>query len=409
MENLAEKIKPAYPDWGLFVIVFILVGIGLLAVASSSHAIAYDDYGDSSFYLNRQLKWALGGFVIMILLMGVNYKVWMRLSPFFYLFSLILLIMVFIPEFGREGNFAKRWIEIMGIRFQPSELFKLAIYLYFPYLLTKEHREKQKNSKRGKDGFEMTVDDYLSRSSQAFEEAAFGQSEDANKKFTQVMILMAVGLFLIVLEPDFSTAAIIVMNIFIIFFLAGMPLKPIMKLTVIAVPVLLLIAILQPYRLARITTFLDPWGVDASKDAYQIIQSLYAFGHGGFWGAGMGNSIQKYFYLPEAHTDFIFSIIAEETGFIGAGFVIFLFVLFFYRSYYLAQRAPDNYSKLVMLALGTMISLQAFINIAITMGVLPVTGMTLPFISYGGTSLLINLTAVGIMLNISRYQVDKNS
>jgi len=359
----------SHPDFFMLAIAFLLASFGLVAVYSASFAIGYDRYNDANYFFSKQLKWAFLGFTALLITMNIPYNFLRRLSPFMFLTMVVLLVLVLIPEIGVERNNAHRWLGIGNMTFQPTEPLKVVICLYFSHLLVKRADVI--------DDFKLTVQ--------------------------PILILLAACVGLIMLQPDFSTSVIMVIITFTLLFAAGVRIKHLAMIIAAALPLVALLAILKPYRVARLLTFLDPWEANTLKEGYQIINSLYAFGNGGITGVGFGAGIQKLFYLPEPHTDFIFAIIGEELGLIGAISIIILFALFFWRGLFIASHVNDSYAKLVVIGITVMISIQAFMNIGITIGLLPVTGMTLPFISYGGTSLLVTLIATGIILNISRY------
>jgi cell division protein FtsW len=353
----------------MLALAFLLTSFGLVAVYSASFAIGYDKYNDANYFFFKQLKWAFLGFTALLIAMNIPYKFLRKLSPLMFLTMVVLLVLVLIPEIGVERNNAQRWLGIGNMTFQPTEPLKVVICLYFSHLLVKRA-------------------DVIG---------------DFKLSVQPILILLAVCVGLIMLQPDFSTAIMMIIITFTLLFAAGVSFKHFFMIIAAMLPIAAVLAILKPYRVARLLTFLNPWEADSLKEGYQIINSLYAFGNGGITGVGFGAGLQKLFYLPEPHTDFIFAIIGEELGLIGTISIIILFALFFWRGLHIAMRVNDSYAKLVALGITVMISIQAFMNIGITIGLLPVTGMTLPFISYGGTSLLITLIATGIMLNISRY------
>ncbi|OEF96754.1 putative lipid II flippase FtsW [Desulfuribacillus alkaliarsenatis] len=356
------------PDFFLLTITFVLTCFGLVAVYSASFAISFERYHDASYFFTRQLMWAILGFIALLITMNIPYKFLRKLSPLMFFVTLFLLVIVLIPGIGVERNFAQRWIGFGPILIQPSELLKVVISIYFAHYLSKRLDRM--------DEFKETVQ--------------------------PILIMLAICFGLIMLQPDFSTAVIIAIITFTLLFSAGARIKHLFLVGVAMLPLVIIMAIWKPYRIKRLMTFLDPWAADSLKEGYQIIHSLYAFGNGGISGVGFGAGLQKLFYLPEPHTDFIFSIIGEELGLIGAISIILLFALFLWRGLLISSKVEDPFGSLLALSLTVMISVQAFMNIAITIGMLPVTGLTLPFISYGGSSLLVTLIATGIILNISR-------
>lgn len=357
------------PDFFLLVIAFLLTCFGLVAVYSASFAIGLERHGDSSYFFIRQLKWAVLGLVAMFVTMNIPYKIYRQLSPIAFAGSVVLLVLVIIPEIGIERNFARRWLGVGSMLFQPSEILKVVICIYFAHLLAKKLD---------------VIDDF-------------------NQSVKPILLLLGTCFLLIMLQPDFSTAVMIALITFALFFASGVRLKHLTLMGLAVLPLIAIAAIIKPYRVKRLLTFLNPWEADGLKEGYQIIHSLYAFGNGGVTGVGFGAGLQKLFYLPEPHTDFIFSIIGEELGLIGSIAIIALFALFFWRGLRISMRLEDSYGSLLALGLTVMICMQAFINMGITVSLLPVTGMTLPFISYGGSSLLVTLASTGLLLNLSRY------
>ncbi len=358
------------PDFFLLIIVFLLTCFGLVAVYSASFAIGYDKFHNANHFFYNQSKWAVLGFSCLLVTMNIPYTFFRKLSPLMFAGCLGMLVVVLMPGIGIERNNAQRWLGIGEMmQFQPSELMKIAVCLYFSHLLIKKQ----------------------------------DSIEDFRKSIFPILFLMGICVVLIVLQPNFSMAVLIAVSTFTLLFVAGARIKHLLYMAGAVIPVGLVVAIMRPYRVQRLLTFLDPWGANQSDEAYQITNSLYAFGNGGITGVGFGAGLQKLFYLPEPHTDFIFSIIGEELGLIGTVSIVLLFALFCWRGIYIANRASDPYATLVAVGLTVLIALQAFMNMGIAIGLLPVTGMTLPFISYGGSSLLVTLFSTGIILNISRY------
>ncbi|OEH85414.1 cell division protein FtsW [Desulfuribacillus stibiiarsenatis] len=363
------QVQRKLPDFFLLTIALLLTGFGLVAVYSASFAIGYENYHNANFFFVKQLMWATLGIGVLFFTMNIPYNFFRKLSPLMFLGVFVLLVLLIIPGVGIERNYATRWIGIGPLVVQPSEVLKVVICLYFPYLITKKI-------------------DVL---------------DDFKKGVMPIIVLMGVCFLLIMVQPDFSTAAMIAFLTVALLFAAGVRIKHLFGVALAGVPFLLLMAIFKPYRVKRLFTFFNPEQADQLKEGYQIMHSLYAFANGGITGVGFGAGLQKLFYLPEPHTDFIFAIIGEELGLIGTIAIIILFALFFWRGLFIASRSEELYAKLAAIGITVMISFQAFVNMGITVGLLPVTGMTLPFISYGGSSLLITLFATGILLNISRY------
>lgn len=356
------------PDYALMLAIAILLGIGLVMVYSSSVVKAQDQFRDGFFYLKRQGLWILVGIPVMLAAMYLPYPVLQRWAKPFFIVSLVLLAVVLIPGVGMTVKGARRWIGYGGLQFQPSELMKIALVVFMGDLLTR--REKR-------------LGRFL-------------------KGFLPPVTIIGLVFGLIMLEPDMGTALATGGTAVVMLFAAGASVWHLGGLVLAGVPALIALIIFEPYRMARLTSFLDPFK-DPQDTGYHIIQALYALGSGGLFGLGLGRSRQKFWYLPEQHTDFIFSILAEELGFIGAGTVILLFFFVAWRGYRIAVQAPDRFSSLLAVGVTTLIILQACINIGVNTSSMPITGITLPFISYGGSSLLFTMAGAGILLGISRH------
>ncbi|MDM8312469.1 MULTISPECIES: stage V sporulation protein E [Clostridium] len=364
MEFFKDKKKQEV-DFVLFTIVMLLLAIGIIMVYSaSSYSALYKDK-DSMLYLKKQLIFGTLGVISMMIVMKIDYHKYKKWSPWILLGCIPLLLLVFVFP---DRNGAQRWIEIGPLTFQPSELTKYAIVLFLSSSVANKG-ERIKDLKQGLFPYLLVSGFYAG---------------------------------LILAEKNLSIATVIMMVTLIILFVAGAKAKHIFGLVVPALgAAVLALAFSADYRRARMLNFLNPWK-DAAGDGYQLVQSFYALGSGKLLGLGLGNSRQKCFYMPEPHNDFIFSIIGEELGFVGAVFVISLFILFIWRGILIAQRAKDTYGTLLAIGITSIIAVQAIINIAVVTGSMPVTGVPLPFISYGGTSLVITMTAMGILLNISK-------
>lgn len=361
------QTKRGNPDFFLLFVTLVLVGFGLVMVLSASSIIALQKYGDMWYFTRRQAIWILLGLFAMGVLMNIPYVKFQKWFLWLTLASLLLLILVLIPFFGIKVSGARSWLGTDSFRIQPSEFAKLAIILYLSALI----------SKKGE------------------------QFRDFKKGLFPAMTVTALFALLIALQPDFGTAAILTGIALAVIVAGGANLK---HLFVIGTPVLLgmgLLALKFPHVIQRLTSFHDPWS-DPYGAGFHLIQSYYAFGHGGITGVGFGRSIQKYEYLPHPHNDFIFSVIAEELGFIGVCFVIFLYMLLIWRILFLCQRMRESFCTLVGVGVTSMIGIQAFINIGGASGVIPISGVPLPLISYGGSSMLVTLMGIGIILSISR-------
>ena len=357
------------PDWAILGCVLTLLSIGLLMVGSSSSVRALETLNDSFYYLKRQALWSIIGLGVMAWTIRLDYQVIRKYARVFFLLTLVSIIVVLIPGIGQVAGGARRWLVIGPLRFQPSELMKLAIVVYVAWALSRAP-ERVKSFTRG---------------------------------ILPYVILLGVVFLLILQQPDFGTAAAVAFTVVLMLFAAGARLGHLALLGVAALPVGVYAVVGQEYRLSRWEAYINPFA-DPQGSGFHIIQALYALGSGGLFGLGLGNSRQKFFYLPAEHTDFIFAILGEEIGFVGAVLVIGLFILLAWRGYNTAARAPDNFSSLLAAGITTMIVLQAMLNIAVVCGLLPITGVPLPLVSFGGSSLVPTLAGVGLLLNISRHR-----
>lgn len=365
-------VRPKSPDFILFFAVIALLSFGVVMVYSSSAVSAYVNFNDSYYFLKRQIIWVTLGVAAMLLTLNMDYHVWRKWATPTLILTIVLLILVLIPGLGKVVNGARRWLGFGSLYLQPSEIAKLSMVL--------------------------------------FSSASLASNQDKITSFIkgvvpQLLILLVV-FGLILKEPDLGTALAIGGTIFILLFTAGAKLSQLTSLGFVGVTGIIAAIILEPYRLKRLLAFSDPWA-DPLNTGYHIIQSLYALGSGGLFGVGLGRSREKFLYLPEPHTDFIFAILGEELGLIGTVAVILLFFLFAWRGFKVAIAAPDIYGSLLAAGLTTMIIMQALMNIAVVTASMPVTGIPLPFISFGGSALIFTLFGVGILLNISRYVHNK--
>jgi cell division protein FtsW len=354
-------------DLGIIVSVFFLSAMGMLMVYSTSSVYALEKFGDQSYFLKHHIVYLFIGLVGMVGLMFIDYRVLRRFAYPMYVAGLFLLVLVLIPGIGKDVSGARRWMDIGFITFQPSEVAKFLLIIYLAHSLAKK-RDKM-------DTFWVGCVSH---------------------------ILMA-GLYvaLILLEPDFGTATILVVSLFGMLFIGEAKVKYLVILGVFSLAFLALAVLTEGYRMSRVLSFIDPWK-DPLGSGYQSIQSFVAFGLGGFWGSGLGDSSQKLFFLPQAHTDFIFSIIGEELGFIGVLLIVSGFVFFVFRCLKVALNAPDVFGCYLVFGCTLLIGIQAGTNMAVAVGLFPTKGLTLPFISYGGTSLISSLGAVGMILSVSR-------
>ena len=354
-------------DLPFLILTVLLVAIGVVMMFSASYARAYmEEEGNSTYYFFRQAMFAGAGIVIMWIVSRVNYQLWRPLAPVILLGSVGLLLLV--PFIGIEEGGATRWISLFGITtFQPSEIAKLGVVLMFAAMIS-SFRERMQTFRYGV------------------------------LPFAAILLVIA---GLLALEPHLSATVIILATGAAMMFLGGTRLRWFaLGIVAVAAAAFLYLQVFS-YADARITAWRDPFS-DPSDNGYQIVQSLYAIGSGGLMGLGFGRSRQKYLYLPEEHNDYILPIICEELGFIGAMLIILLFVMLIVRGYWIAMHARDRFGSLVAAGLTTLLMLQVFFNIGVVTNFLPATGISLPFFSYGGTALLLQLFEMGLVLNISR-------
>lgn len=356
------------PDYILIITILSLVVFGLIMLSSASAVLSYEKFGHNYYYFSHQLLFGVVfGLIGFIIASKIDYHYWRKLASFLLLITLVLLILVFIPGFSYEYGGARRWINIGPLTFQPTEVAKLTFLLYLATWLEK----RRKGIHDFQSGF-----------------------------LPFITILGIVGL-LIVLQPDIGTLSIIILSAIIVYFVAGAKLPHLALLGAGGTALFFILIKMAPYRMARLTVFLNP-EIDPHGIGYQINQALLAIGSGGLFGRGLGKSVQKYNYLPEVAGDSIFAVIAEELGFIRVLILITLFLILAIRGFAIAKRAPDLYGRLVASGIVSWVSFQAFINISAIVGLIPLTGLPLPFISYGGSALLFTLIAMGVLINVSK-------
>ncbi|MGM0602486.1 MAG: putative lipid II flippase FtsW [Bacillota bacterium] len=356
------------PDLMLIFIVMTLIVIGLIMILSASSIKAQDYYGDNFYFFKNQIKYLIIGLLFMFLAFKIDYNIIKRAAPLIILFALLLLAVVLIPSIGKTVGGSRRWLSLGPISGQPSEFAKLAVIIYLAAYFDSENND---------------IKNFL-------------------KGLLPPLVIIGIIFFLILLEPDLGTAVMIAAISLVIIFAAGIKYRHLFVLGVIAGPMLFYFVYSKPYRWERMLAFIDPWK-DPLDTGYHIIQSLLALGSGGIFGVGPGGSHQKFLYLPEPGTDFIFAVLGEEFGLIGTFIVLVLFFLFAWRGLKIAVNAQDVFSSLLAVGITSFIVLQAVLNIGVATAALPVTGITLPFISYGGSSLVIILISIGLLLNVSRY------
>lgn len=356
------------PDILILMIALILVTIGTAMIYSSSSILAMERFKDTQFFLKKQIFFVAIGMGVMVLLTKLDYHYLKKLAYPGVILSIILLLLIFIPPLGIRAGGARRWLNLGFFSFQVTEMVKICIVLFLAHFLARKAN-------------------YL-------------------KSFSRGILIPLLVTFLIIvliaLQPDFGATVMIAMILMLMLFLAGCRVRHLAGLTALLIPAAVWMIMFRSYRIDRLKVFLNPWN-DPGNKGFQIIQSLLSFGSGGAFGVGIGDGMQKLFYLPEPHTDFILSVIAEESGFVGVAVVIFLFVVLIIRGFMVAFRAPDLFGTLLAAGLTMVLAMGAFINIAGVMGLIPLKGLTLPFLSYGGTSLVMSLVAVGILLNISSH------
>ena len=355
-------------SWMLFCVI-LLVGIGITMNYSASAVLSEERFGDSYYFLKRTIIFAMIGFLLMTAAIKFSYWRYRYIVYPILITTLALVAAVFVPGVGRTIGGATRWVHLGPITFQPSEAAKLGMIIFLAYSLEKKSR-KIKSFSVG---------------------------------FMPHIVFMTVVAACILYQRDFGSAAIIATITWVMMFVAGVRLPYLIGMFLGVIPIATILVMGSEYRRQRILAFLNPWS-DQYGSGFQMIQSFVAFNEGGWFGRGLGQGQQKLFYLPEAHTDFIFSVVGEELGLMGVAFVIALFSFFCYRGFKIALKAPDLFGRYLGVGCTLLIGLEALFNMGVVMGLLPTKGLTLPFISYGGSSLIISLFAVGVLLNISTYK-----
>jgi cell division protein FtsW len=359
----------APPDTLLFFSIASLVAIGLVMIFSASSAVALVEHHDVAYYAKRQIVWLVVGLVVAYGAYRLDYHKLKRWAPYLLVFSILSLLAVLVPHIGFSVNGARRWIGASSVSFQPSEFAKLGLVIYLAAMLA-TRGERIVSLVKGL--FPLCIP----------------------------VIVMAV---LVLKEPDMGTASLIVMIAFAMFFAAGARLMHLVAILLATTPAVIVEVLASPYKRERVFAFLNPWK-DPQNAGFHIVQSLLALGSGGIFGLGLGGSRAKFFYLPEQYTDFIFSILGEELGLIGALAVVLLFIVFGYRAIKIAIAAPDRFGFFLAIGCMSMVVIQAFVNIGVVTSSWPVTGVPLPFISFGGSSLIVNLVAVALIANVGRGQ-----
>lgn len=366
---MKSKLRKHEPDFYILISTIMLVFIGVIMVYSASSPKALQEFGDPLFFFKRQIVWAALGLFIMIILMNIDYHIWKKHATAIYIITIILGLLIFTP-LGMELKGARRWINLGFTTFMPSDAIKLGSIIFYAAFL---ENKKDKVSKL-KDGL------------------------------IPAFILIGVSTGLVYLQKDLSTSITVAGTMLSMYFIAGMPYYVLIASAGLAA-ILFKVAVYSEgneYRLDRIKSFRDPFA-DKLGDGYQIVQSLYALGSGGLFGVGLGKSKQKFFYIPEAYNDFIFSIIGEELGLVGTTFILSLYVIIIFRAFHVARNSNDKFALFLASGIASLIAIQSLMNIAVVTSSIPPTGINLPFVSSGGTSLIFYLASIGILLNISRY------
>lgn len=353
----------------LFGVIVALIIFGLVMISSAGVIYSQTRFGDDYWFFKHQLLFGvLPGLIVFYFAQKIDYHFWKKMAVPFFFAAIIFLVLVFVPGIGSRVYGASRWLQLGPFSFQPSEMTKLAIILYLAAWLEGRGKEKIKDFQEG---------------------------------LLPFLGIMGLVSFLIIKQPDTGTLGVIVLSSFAIFFVAGAKISHLFGMGSLGALALTILVKIEPYRLNRILAFRNP-DLDPQGIGYQIKQALIAVATGGFWGAGLGHSKQKFNYLPEPVGDSIFAVIGEEVGFLGSAFLVLLFVTFALRGLKIAKNAPDIFGRLVAVGIVSWVIFQAFINISANIALIPLTGIPLPFISYGGTSLLFLMGAMGILMNISK-------
>ena len=353
-------------DFILLIVTLALVGVGIVMVYSTSAIMAGERFQDPYYFLKKQALFAGIGFILMILTLFLPYRILKRLAYPILIVSVLLLVAVLIPGIGYRAGGAMRWLKIQSVSFQPSEFAKLGLVIFLAYFLTKKDEKIRSFS--------------------------FG--------FLPTVLLSGLVVVLVAREPDLGAALFLSAMVFLLLFVSGARVIYMAGALLLTIPVVYYLLMNVGYRYKRLMSFIRPWD-DPTGTSFQIIQSFLSFGSGGLFGLGLGEGRQKLFFLPAPHTDFIFSVIGEELGLVGAMVVVLLFFVFTVRGIQIGLSLDDRFGTYLALGITLMFSLQAVINMAVVLGLLPTKGLTLPFISYGGTSLITNLIGVGILLHLS--------
>jgi cell division protein FtsW len=361
----AEGARSTVYDVQLLFPVLFLVGIGIVMVYSASSALAMKKFGSDYFFLKKQAVFAVVGICTLVACRNIPYRWWRPLAYPLLAAALVMLVAVLVSSLAVTAGGSSRWLRLGPLRFQPSEFARLALIVYLAYSMEKK--------------------------ADKIKEVSIG--------FLPHVVVMGMLALLIVRQPDFGSAAILAVLTWVMMFVGGVRLSALLATSGLMGLAGYYFVTSAEYRLRRVMTFLDPWQYK-SDEGYQIVHSLMAFGTGGWWGAGIGKGHQKLFYLPEPHTDFIFSVIGEELGLAGVVVIIALYAVVVWKGIRIARGAPDLFGCYLAVGLTAALGLQICINMAVTLGLLPTKGLTLPFLSYGGTSLVLNMASIGILMSI---------
>ncbi len=370
LRQQAQEYLP--PDRLLLTMTYVLALVGLVMVLSASGVMAEEKHGDPTHFLKRQAVWLMLGLLVLHIVSRIDYHLWQDVSPL--LIGLVLFLLVLVPFIGLKGNGAQRWLQIGVFSLQPAEIAKIGVVCYLAsYLARKESR----------------IALFLSG-------------------FCPPLFVVGLLAGLVLIQPDMGTAVVLFLLLFALLFLSGAKIGHLLAVAMLVIPIGVALIFSAEYRLKRLLSFLDPWQ-DYATTGFQLCQSFMALGSGGIFGVGLGESKQKLFFLPEAHTDFVLAVIGEELGLLGTAAMMGLFAMFVLRGFHIAGRAPDVFGRHLACGVTLLIGIQALINAGVVAGLLPTKGLTLPLVSYGGSSLVMTLLSIGMLLNVSRQRAPTTS